>query len=369
MPAKSIRVEIENHTRFELRQSDATLDSGEWTGDRLPLATIAPGTTGVIRSQTGNLFTGTVSYIKYEFRPAATDDRGNRASPEVAWVWWSVPFIGLATATADVHTGGVDIDPAEGPKPLGPGDFRHRSTRYKMELAFRSGSDGEDGLGTGVQQAVYATGPLTTPWNWVLLNQVVGSNDPHLRLALTERATNEPAAPPETVLLRERFEPVAGESHEFWARDWLAIHPSDPAKQIAVKISRSGPGYDVVVHDTIEGAPFDHKERRLLPASVPTARDFDETWTPRGRIDEAPIRRPTLAVPPAARLGGPTRAVRTAARIYVADRMFVGRTCMLQAYAEFQNEVRVRSRLRHLRWSALHHPVCDVLLLPRPGIR
>ena len=94
MPQRSFRVVIANPTQdLNLTQTFAHLCHGQWTGGWTPPATIPPGGSGSMQSESHGFMTGTEGYVKYDV--FQTDQFGANTRLGMIYVYWDNPWMGI----------------------------------------------------------------------------------------------------------------------------------------------------------------------------------------------------------------------------------------------------------------------------------
>jgi hypothetical protein len=117
MPQRSFRVVIANPTQdLNLTQTFSHLCHGQWTGGWVPPATIPPGGSGGMQSESHGFMTGTQGYVKYAV--AQVDQFGANNPLGMIYVYWDNPFFGITnfrfqSALQDVYPN-CDFTPPSG---------------------------------------------------------------------------------------------------------------------------------------------------------------------------------------------------------------------------------------------------------------
>ena len=215
MPERIFRVVIQNlTTSLTLRLQTSHLCGGDWTpGGWTPPATIGPGESGGIQSESGGVMTGTEGYAKYE-----VDGPGKRG---VAYVYWSNPYHGVTHFRNEGVA--LDIEPdCDFDPPSPPSTFEKENLSFSFDaVALGHTNSGTDITSAGDLLSLFF-GPTNIPVIAFLgLSRII--DDPVLYLSLNDHDRSLPPPTPPPLfgdLGPKSWKPLTDAGPEQWVGHW-----------------------------------------------------------------------------------------------------------------------------------------------------
>ncbi|MBV9859945.1 MAG: hypothetical protein JO038_07575 [Alphaproteobacteria bacterium] len=256
MPERSFRVIITNQTSsnegFTLQQTTNHLCGGEWTsGDWTPKATIKPGDSGGLQSESDGFMTGTEGYVKY-------DVIGPAGRAGMIYIYWDNPFYGtthfrFVAAAEDVFPD-CDFDP-----PSGGSSFSNPpALGFDIQFAaYKSGTAGGATITSPGDLVHFVVGPVS-------FAGLIGiDKNPELDLALVATSTSSSGVfgnfgntGPITLTLLSDATP------DQWAGRWGA-----EGVDITIRQTQSTPPLSVTVVDTAAAPPLNFTQS-VTPGAI-----------------------------------------------------------------------------------------------------